>query len=176
MKFTAITKNPTRQHLKMDMANASLHPTDKQKTMMQTRVTTLQHWLDAWARIQELYMPVVSQLHHRSSEAGVTNTAQLKPEAFKLWLPSKLQPITACDKRLAAHEWELRHVQALDALNEVRSHLHLWSHMYIYKDRNVHGQAASTHAQALIEGMEMRKRASVNKYWHARNALLALGH
>jgi hypothetical protein len=24
--------------------------------------------------------------------------------------------------------------------------------------------------------MEMRKRASVNKYWHARNALLALGH
>ncbi|KAG2114604.1 uncharacterized protein F5147DRAFT_743818 [Suillus discolor] len=165
-----------QQHLKTDIANASLHPTDKQKTTMQTHITTLHRRLDAWACVQELYMPIVSQLHHRSSEAGTTNTAQLKPEVFNLWLPSELQPTVGCDDRLAAHKWDLQHAQALDALNKVRSHLRLWSHMYIYKDRNVRGQAASTRAQALIEGVEVRKCASVDKYRCARNALLALSH
>ncbi|KAG1791220.1 uncharacterized protein HD556DRAFT_1310090 [Suillus plorans] len=114
-----------QQRLKTDIANASLHSTDKQKTT----------------------------LRHQSSEAGTTNMAQLKPEAFKLWLPSELQPTVGCDNRLAAHKWDLWHAQALDALNEVCSHLCLQSHMYIYKDRN-----------ALIEGMEVRKCASVDKY------------
>ncbi|KAG1886231.1 hypothetical protein F4604DRAFT_1675878 [Suillus subluteus] len=54
---------------------------------------------------------------------------QLKPEAFKLWLPSELQPTAGCDNRLAAHKWDLWHAQALDAINEIHSHLHLWSHM-----------------------------------------------
>ncbi|KAG1790740.1 hypothetical protein EV424DRAFT_1476101 [Suillus variegatus] len=165
---TGIDLQDQQQRLKTDMANASLHPMDKQKTTMQTRVTALQRRLDAWARVQELYMPIVSQFRQRSSEAG--------PESFKLWLPSELQPTVSCDKKLAAHEWDLRHAQALDALNEVRSHLRLRSHMYIYKDRHVRGQAASTRAQALIEGVEMRKRASVDKYRRARNALLALGY
>ncbi|KAG2158728.1 uncharacterized protein EDB93DRAFT_1245960 [Suillus bovinus] len=70
----------------------------------------------------------------------------------------------------------IQHAQALDALNEVCPHLRLRSHMYIYKDRNVRSQAASTHAQALIEGVEMRKWASVDKYRCARNALLALSY
>ncbi|KAG1743568.1 uncharacterized protein EDB91DRAFT_1247066 [Suillus paluster] len=48
--------------------------------------------------------------------------------------------------------------------------------MYIYKDRNVCSQATSTRAQALIEGVELRKQASVDKYRHAHNALLALSH
>ena len=121
-------------------------------------------------------MPAVSQLRHRTSNANVSNTTELKPEAFKLWLPSELQPTAACDHRLAVHEWELRHVQALDALNEVRSHLRLRSHIYIFKDRNVRGQAASTRAQALIGSVELRKQASVDKYRRARNALLALSH
>ncbi|KAG1908791.1 uncharacterized protein F5891DRAFT_1124415 [Suillus fuscotomentosus] len=141
-----------QQHLKVDIANTSLHPTDNQKINMQARITTLQHRIDALAHIQELYIPV----------------------AFKLWLPSKLEPTAACDKRLAAHEWELRHAQALDTFNEVRSHLRLQAHMYIYKDRNVQGQAASTRAQALIDSVELRKQASVEKYRRARNALLAL--
>ncbi|KAG2158731.1 uncharacterized protein EDB93DRAFT_1076403, partial [Suillus bovinus] len=96
-----------RQHLKTDMANVSLHPTDKQKTTMQTRVTALQRRLDAWAHVQELYMPIMSQFHQQSSEAGVTNTMLLKPESFKLWFLSELQPTVSCDKKLAAHKWDL---------------------------------------------------------------------
>jgi hypothetical protein len=168
--------NSTRQRLKVDIANMSLHPTDNQKTAIQTRITSLQRRIDAWARIQELYIPVVSQLRLRLSDASMSNTAMLRPDTFKLWLPSELEPTATCDERLATHEWELRHAQALDALNEVRSHLRLRSHMYIYKDRNVRGQAASTRAQALIDGVELRKQASVEKYRRARKALLALSH
>ncbi|OJA09520.1 hypothetical protein AZE42_10692 [Rhizopogon vesiculosus] len=61
---TGIDLQDQQQCLKLDIANASLHPTDKQKTTLQTHITTLQRRLDAWAHIQELYMPAVSQLHH----------------------------------------------------------------------------------------------------------------
>lgn len=69
-------------------------------------------------------MPVVCQLRHRSSEAS-GRPQELKPEEFNLWLPSQLPAGTPLDLTLAGHEWELRYAQALDALNEVRSHLRL---------------------------------------------------
>ncbi|KAG2067632.1 hypothetical protein BDR04DRAFT_1120350 [Suillus decipiens] len=47
------------------------------------------------AHVQELYMPVVFQLCHRTSDASMSNTVELKPDAFKLWLPLELQPMTA---------------------------------------------------------------------------------
>ncbi|KAG2031785.1 hypothetical protein BDR03DRAFT_936229 [Suillus americanus] len=153
----------TNVSLHTDISPTRLITSDNQKTAIQTRITSLQRRIDAWARIQELYIPIVSQL-------------LLRPDTFKLWLPSELEPTATCDERLATHEWELRHAQALDALNEVRSHLRLRSHMYIYKDRNVRGQATSTRAQALIDGVELRKQHHVEKYRRARKALLALSH
>lgn len=53
-----------RQCLKVDITNMSLHPMDNQKTNLQTRITTLQCCIDAWACIQELYIPVISQFYH----------------------------------------------------------------------------------------------------------------
>ncbi|KAG2097747.1 uncharacterized protein F5147DRAFT_656285 [Suillus discolor] len=101
---------------------------------------------------------------------------ELKPEDFNLWLPSQLPDGTPIDQTLAGHEWELHYAQALDALNEVHSHLRLRSHMYKYKDKNVRGQAGSTHTKKIIDAMESRKHASVLKYRRARSALLSLGH
>jgi hypothetical protein len=72
------------------------------------------------------------------------------------------------------HEWELRHAQAHDALNELRSHLHLRSHMYKFKDKNLHCQVASTHAQTLIARVEAKKDAGVEKYRCACWALESL--
>ncbi|KAG2107820.1 hypothetical protein DEU56DRAFT_920537 [Suillus clintonianus] len=161
--------------LRSSLANVSLHDTDNQKAITQTQIASLQRRLDAWARIQELYMPVVCQLRHRSSEAS-GRPQELKPEDFNLWLPSQLPAGTPVDLTLAGHEWELRYAQALDALNEVRSHLRLRSHMYKYKDKNVRGQAGSTRAKKIIDAVESRKHASVLKYRRARSALLSLGH
>ncbi|KAG1834248.1 hypothetical protein EV424DRAFT_1468755 [Suillus variegatus] len=160
--------------LRSSLADVSLHDTDKQKATIQTQITSLQRRLDAWARIQELYMPVVCQLRHRSSEAS-RKSQELKPEDFNLWLPSHLPANTPVDQKLAGHEWELRYAQALDALNEVRSHLRLRSHMYMYKDKNVRGQVGSTRAKRIIDAVESRKQA-ILKYKRARNTLLSLGH
>lgn len=122
----------------------------------------LQCKIDTWACIQELYIPTVPAL-----------PTSLKPQDFPLYLLSALNNIE-CDQQLCENEWELRYAQALDALNKVRSHLHLRSHMYKFKEKNIRGQAASTRAQALIAGVEARKDASVNKYQRAHAALVAL--
>lgn len=164
-----------RAHLRYTLANISLHDTDKQKAAIQTQTTSLQRRLDVWARIQELYMPVVCRLRHRSSEAS-GKSQELKPEDFNLWLPSHLPANSPVDQKLAGYEWDLRYAQALDALNEVRSHLRLRSHMYMYKDKNVRGQVGSTRAKKIIDAVESRKQASVLKYRHARSALWSLGH
>ncbi|KAG1868964.1 hypothetical protein DFJ58DRAFT_714137 [Suillus subalutaceus] len=138
-------------HLRSSLANVSLNDTNKQKATMQTQITSLQQWLYAWARIQELYMPVVSS----------GKLQELKPEDFNLWLPSHLPADTPVDKKLAGHEWELCYAQALDALNQ---------------DKNVCGQASSTHTKRIIDAVESRKQASVLKYKCARNTLLSLGY
>ncbi|KAG1788974.1 uncharacterized protein HD556DRAFT_1311720 [Suillus plorans] len=54
--------------------------------------------------------------------------------------------------------------QAHDALNELRSHLRLRSHIYKFKDKNLWGQAASTRAQNLIARVEAKKDAAVARY------------
>ncbi|KAG1729978.1 uncharacterized protein EDB91DRAFT_1239163 [Suillus paluster] len=161
--------------LRSSLANVSLHDTDNQKATTQTQITSLQRRLDVWARIQELYMPVVCQLRHQSSEAS-GKSQELKPEDFNLWLPSQLPAGTPVDQTLAGHKWELRYVQALDALNKVRSHLRLQSHMYKYKDKNVRGQVGSTRAKKIIDAVESRKHTSVLKYRCACSTLLSLGH
>ncbi|KAG2746814.1 hypothetical protein P692DRAFT_20738788, partial [Suillus brevipes Sb2] len=159
--------------LRSKFADVSLHDTDKQKATLQTQVTSLQRRLEAWARIQELYMPAVCQLRHQSSEA-IERVEELKPQDFELWLPSQLPTETPTDQKLAGYEWDLRYAQALDALDDVRSHLRLRSHIYMYKDKNIRGQAGSTRAKKIIDSVESRKQASVLKYRRARNALLSL--
>ncbi|KAG2125464.1 hypothetical protein DEU56DRAFT_873093 [Suillus clintonianus] len=136
---------------------------------------------------QDLQAGINVSLHTDVSPSGLITSGmdledqhgrpqELKPEDFNLWLPSQLPAGTPVDLTLAGHEWELRYAQALDALNEVRSHLRLRSHMYKYKDKNVRGQAGSTRAKKIIDAVESRKHASVLKYRRARSALLSLGH
>ncbi|KAG1722323.1 uncharacterized protein EDB91DRAFT_1256137 [Suillus paluster] len=95
-------------HLRSSLADISLHDTDKQKAMIQTQITSLQQRLDAWAHIQELYMPIVCQLRHQLSKAS-RKSQELKLEDFNLWLPLHLPANTPVDQKLAGHEWELRY-------------------------------------------------------------------
>jgi hypothetical protein len=141
--------------------------------MLQTQITSLQQWLEAWARIQELYMPAVSQLRHQSSKA-IGRVEELKPQDFELWLPSQLPTEMPTDQKLAGYEWDLHYAQALDTLDDAHSHLRLQSYIYMYKDKNIRGQADSTHAKKIIDSVKSQKQASVLKYRRAQNALLSL--
>ncbi|KAG2108722.1 uncharacterized protein F5147DRAFT_745699 [Suillus discolor] len=169
---TGLDLEEQQQCLRCDTANLSLHPTDKQKETLTHHTNTLQRKIDTWARVQELYMPIVPTLCSSATNPAAQDA--LKPQDFPLYLPSALDNALECDQQLCEYEWEMHYAQALDALNEVRSHLHLRSHMYKFKEKNLRGQAASTRAQALIAHVEARKDASVSKYRRACAALIAL--
>ncbi|KAG1839003.1 hypothetical protein C8R48DRAFT_751508 [Suillus tomentosus] len=155
-----------QQRLKHDISDLSLHPTDKQKEAIIHRTNALQRRIDSWTRYQQLYMPIVSMLHSSSLSASVPQVL-LKLQDFPLYLLSALNYLDSpvdCDLHLMEYEWQLWWAQAHDALNELRSHLRLRSHMYKFKDKNLRGQAASTRAQNLIARVEAKKDAAVEKY------------
>lgn len=79
-----------------------------------------------------------------------------------------------CDLRLYAFEWDLRHAQANDALQDLRQNLQLRSHLYKYKDRFATGQQANTRANANISRVQRYISASTTRYRVARNALVSL--
>ncbi|KAG1800908.1 uncharacterized protein HD556DRAFT_1430245 [Suillus plorans] len=155
---TGIDIEEQQQRLHCDIANLSLHPTDKQKEMLTHCTNTLQCKIDTWTRVQELYMPIVSTL--RSSHLNPAAPTELKPQDFLLYLPSALDDTLHCDKQLRDNEWELCYAQALDALKK-------------FKEKNLRGQAASMHAQALIAQVEARKDArmgTLSWIWVAHQA------
>ncbi|KAG1785033.1 uncharacterized protein HD556DRAFT_1435285 [Suillus plorans] len=162
-----------QQRLKRDIANLSLHPTDKQREAIIHRTSALQRHINSWTRYQQLYMPIISTLRSSADMSASAPQAALRPQDFPLYLPSALNYLN-CDQCLMEYEWELRWAQAHDALNELRSHLRLCSHMYKFKDKHLRGQAASTHAQNLIASVEAKKDAAVDKYKCAHQALESL--
>ncbi|KAG1769718.1 hypothetical protein EV702DRAFT_1181707 [Suillus placidus] len=162
-----------QQRLKRDIANLSLHPTDKQREAIVHRTNALQRRIDSWTRYQQLYMPTVSTLRSSAEMSSSARQAAFKPQDFLLYLPSALNYLD-CDRRLMEYEWEIRWAQAHDALNELRSHLRLRSHMYKFKDKHLRGQAASTRAHNLIASIEAKKDAAMDKYKRAHRALGSL--
>ncbi|KAG1818597.1 uncharacterized protein BJ212DRAFT_1446417 [Suillus subaureus] len=151
------------ERLKHDIANISLHPTNKQQETITNRTNALQRQINSWISIQELYMPIISALCSSTNYNASATKAALKPHHLPLYLPSAIDTP------------ELHHVQAHNALNDICSHLCLCSHMYKFKDKNLCGQAASTHTQNLIACVEAKKDAAVDKYRHAHQALESLG-
>jgi hypothetical protein len=72
------------------------------------------------------------------------------------------------------YEFKLQEAQAHEALDEIRQHLRLQTHMYKYKDKNVVGQRANMRSQNLINRVQKKIDASATKYSAARRALVAL--
>jgi hypothetical protein len=58
----------------------------------------------------------------------------------------------------------LREAQAYEALEDVRQHLHLRTHMYKYKNKHVVGQRANTRSQNLINSIQDKVNASAATY------------
>lgn len=71
-------------------------------------------------------------------------------------------------------EWDLRHAQANDALNELRAALRLRSYLYRDKDRFQRGQRMQTRSRGVIQNCQDRVDGSALKYRVARDALVHL--
>ena len=82
--------------------------------------------------------------------------------------------MVSVNPKLQDIEWRLRHAQAHDALNDLRRHLRLCSHIYQYKDRFVRGQRENTRARSTIALAQEKVDADAKRYRRARAALVAL--
>ena len=145
-----------------------------QLAKIQERKNSLQRRIKAWTAIQHLYMPTVSVLRAREDRDACDTTAERPPQDLPLHLPSSLLGSASCSLKLQQYEFRLREAQAYEALENVRQHLRMRSHLYKHKDKNVTGQHANTRSRNLINRTQGKVNASAATYTRARNALAKL--
>jgi hypothetical protein len=145
-----------------------------QLAKMQERKNSLRRRINAWTTIQHLYMPEVSAIRARADRAASDTSAEIAPFNLPLHLPSSLPAWVACPPTLQTYELKLREAQCYEALDDLRDHLRLRTHMYKYKDKNVAGQRANTRCQNMIRSVQEKVNASATKYRTARAALIKL--
>lgn len=130
--------------------------------------------IKGWTDIQQLYMPEVSVLRVRGEREVADSANEIPSYDIALHLPSSLPLRMRTSQKLFEYEFRLRMAQAYEALDEIRGHLRLRTHMYQYKDRNIVGQRANTRSRTLLSRVQVKVNASAKKYTCARNALTAL--
>ncbi|KAG1823160.1 hypothetical protein DFJ58DRAFT_720087 [Suillus subalutaceus] len=129
---------------------------------------SLQRRIEAWVKVQELYMPMVAALR-RDKANGV-----VAPESFQLLLPSQVGGTATCDLKFHTIEWKLQYAQAHNTLRSLRSNLRAQTAVLKYKDRNLRGQGANTRAHNTLKGIDARIEAASTRYQDARKALVIL--
>lgn len=121
-------------------------------------------------------MPAAAILRTRDDQAASELSVEKPIYDTQLYLPSSLPFITPCSSLLRRYEFRLREAQAYDALEELRQHLRLQTHMFKYKDKHVFGQRASTRQQGLINRVDKKVQVSAARYRTARTALSNLAN
>ncbi|KAG1720834.1 hypothetical protein EDB19DRAFT_1898407 [Suillus lakei] len=152
----------------------ALHEDCAPSVLISTGLELEEHQIDAWVKMQELYMPFLAALC--ASEGSVSNNVPTAPEAIKLWLPSHIivTHTVPCDTCLQAIKWKLQYGQAHDTLRSLCSNLHAQTAILKYKDRHLHGQGANTQAQNTLKAVEARIKATASTYKHAHKSLIVL--
>ncbi|EIW53788.1 uncharacterized protein TRAVEDRAFT_134057, partial [Trametes versicolor FP-101664 SS1] len=160
-----------QRRLRSDYAELSAHPTDLQRARLQERQNQLRRKIDAWADIQQLYMPGVAA--HRERLMSQSDTAALSYN-IPLLLPSAATGLLSFPAAMLEHEWSLRHAQAHEALSDLRGHLEVRSHLYKVKDRFVRGQRANTRAHTIIKTVNAKIAADAARYRIAYHCMYVL--
>ncbi|OAX30590.1 hypothetical protein K503DRAFT_669748, partial [Rhizopogon vinicolor AM-OR11-026] len=156
-----------QRHLHVDMCSMGLHMTDTQEGKLLQRANTLQWRIDAWAKVQLLYMPSVSILR-----ACYDTAEAIAPEEYPLWLPSSLGPSVSIESELYQYKWQLRCAQARDALHAICQGLCCHSYLLKYKDRYLTGQGANTRAWNAVSSIQAKIDAAHVRYNAAHNAII----
>lgn len=136
----------------------------------------MQRKITQWCTIQLLYLPSIARLRTSDIESNIDSTQEEKPTDIKLWLPSQIrrETLLPCNDSLSQYEWDLRRAQAFDALDDLRRHLRLRTHLYKFKDAQIRGQRANTRAGVIIKNVEINVSVAAERYRRAWNALSAL--
>ncbi|KAG2128024.1 uncharacterized protein EDB93DRAFT_1243611 [Suillus bovinus] len=169
---TGLELEEHQRQMKADRAGLRVHAMDNQEEKILQQSNTLRQRIDAWVKMQELYMPFLTAL--RVSEGSVSNNGPTAPEAIKLWLPSHISGTVHCDTHLQVIKWKLRYGQAHNALRSLHSNLRAQTAILKYKDRHLHGQGANTWARNTLKAVEVRIEAAARTYEHAHKSLVVL--
>ncbi|KIJ11640.1 hypothetical protein PAXINDRAFT_164080 [Paxillus involutus ATCC 200175] len=161
-----------RRRLYIERAKLGQHTTDTQKTKVQQQSNGLMRHLEAWAKIQTLFIPGVASL--RSMDSQSTTEKPPTPEDFDFHLPSQVCRSVACPLQLEQIEWQLRKGQAYDALDELHQALRSHSYMLKFKDQFLCGQGPNIRARNCLKSVDNKVNASAVKYCAAHNALSVL--
>ncbi|KAG2139540.1 hypothetical protein BD769DRAFT_1350679 [Suillus cothurnatus] len=164
-----------QRRLRADKAACGLHATDTQQGKLVEQSNSLQRRIEAWVKIQALYMPNISALRLSDQATSTNMTSVPSSETFKLWLPSQIGRSAPCDERLQRTEWRLRYAQGHDALRSLCSSLRAQTAVLKYKDRNLRGQGANTRARNTLKTIDARIEAAASRYEGAHKALVILG-
>ncbi|KAG2099572.1 uncharacterized protein F5147DRAFT_747267 [Suillus discolor] len=155
-----------QRRLRADKSRHGIHVTDNQQGKLLKRSNALQRRIDAWSKIQELYMPNIAAMHLSDKSTSTNANSIPTAENFKLWLPSQIGRLAPCDERLQRMEWRLRYAQGHDTLRSLRSNLCAQTAVLRYKDRH-----SNLRAQTAV----LRIDAAASRYEGAHKALVILG-
>jgi hypothetical protein len=124
--------------------------------------------------LQQIYTPAAARAVEREEAARNPDSAPLRPENIRLFLPSQLtaaERASGCQDGLAEMEAKLREAQCGDALVTLRRRLHAKRHVLYWKTSNIGGQHGATRSQTLVKQMTQWIDAIAEKYRDARRAL-----
>ena len=161
----------TRRRLAFDIAHQGIHTTDLQLAKITERSNTLRNRITSWYKMQELYMPEAAILREKDN---AVSEAVVPVHHLPLYLPSSLVHRAPCNTKIADFEFRLRFAQANDALDHLRHHIRLRSHLWTFKTRFERGQRPNTRARNVIERATQNINAAATKYCDAQKALANL--
>ncbi|KAF7965473.1 hypothetical protein HWV62_43305 [Athelia sp. TMB] len=160
--------------LKFDAKALNSSATALQLAKVQERKNGLHRKLKVWTDVQQLYMPGLTILRAREERAAADSTREIQVYNIALHLPSALPAQMRVDSKLVEYESRLRMAQCYEALEALRRHLRLRTHMYQFKDKQLSGQRANTRSHGLVTTTQLKVNASAAKYSRARAALTSL--
>ncbi len=136
--------------------------------------TAFRHRVQEFRTIQAVYTPQIIVL---LAQDDASRTDVVEVEKVRLGLPSEIQTLhraTACPPDILAIEARLRDAQCRDALQDIRTQLHVQDRLYKLKKLHVRHQGPNTRMQTDIKGQSNRVRRAAAKYRRVRKAKLAL--
>lgn len=157
--------------MKVDYEALSTDATDLQRARIQERQNQLRRKIDAWADIQQLYMPGITA--HRDRLMSQSDAAAMSHN-IPLLLPSAASGFLSIPTNMLELEWSLQYAQAHEALSDLRGHLEVRSHLFKVKDRFVRGQRANTRANDVITTVTAKIDMVVERYRVAYHAMYVL--
>jgi len=105
-----------RQCLAIDTSALGSHSTDLQRAKVLERSNTLHRKFEAWAEVQQFYIPSVTMF---CAQTEMSNVPQVVQE-LDLYLPLSIADRVTCNERLLNAEFTLHIAQTEEVLNDLR--------------------------------------------------------